>query len=107
MNKKYIISKNEEIKKIIKLGTKKVSKYYIIYSQNNEVDYNRYAISVSKKLGNAVLRNSLKRKTKEILRLNSINSNKNYVIILRKDILELDYQNQTKELTNIIKGEEK
>lgn len=41
MNKKYIITKNEEIEKIVKTGKKKVSRYYIIYYiDNNEENYN-------------------------------------------------------------------
>lgn len=107
MNKKYIISKNEEIEKIIKKGNKIVNKYYIIYSEKNDFEYNRYAISVSKKLGNAVIRNKLKRRTKEIIRISSIKNGKNYVIILRKEIFDLSYQEQTLILTKLIEGEKK
>ena len=68
MNKKYIITKNEEIEKIVKTGKKKVSRYYIIYYiDNNEENYNKYCISVSKKLGKANVRNKIKRRIKDIL----------------------------------------
>lgn len=107
MNKKYIISKTEEIEKIIKKGSKNINEYYIIYSLNNDLEYNKYAISVSKKLGNAVVRNKLKRRTKEILRISNIKNSKNYVIILRKEIFELPYQKQALILTKLIEGEKK
>lgn len=105
MNKKYIINSNEEIQKIISKGTKKVDKYFIIYNVKNSLEYNRYCISISKKIGNAVVRNKEKRVIKEILRKSNINSQKNYVIILRKEILSLSFIEKEKELINLIKGE--
>lgn len=105
MNKKYIIISNLEIQKIISKGTKKVGKYFIIYYVKNSLKYNRYCISVSKKIGNAVIRNKEKRAIKEILRKSNINSQKNYVIILRKEILSLSYNDKEKELINLINGE--
>lgn len=105
MNKKYIINSNEEIQKIISKGTKKVDKYFIIYNVKNSLEYNRYCVSISKKIGNAVVRNKEKRVIKEILRKSNINSQKNYVIILRKEILSLSFIEKEKELINLIKGE--
>lgn len=102
MNKKYIIPKSDEISNIIKTGSKVINQYYIIYSITNKLDYNRYCISVSKKLGNAVVRNKLKRTIKEILRKSNIKNNKNYVIILRRGILELNYEEKKKKLFNIL-----
>lgn len=107
MNKKFIITKNTEIQFIIKKGKKLISKYFIIYFIENNIDYNRYCISVSKKIGNAVIRNKQKRTVKEIIRKNNIKDSKNYVIILRKEILNINYQEKERELINLIKGENK
>ena len=66
MNKKYIIRKNEEIQKIIKKSKKIINKYFIIYYSPNSYNYNRYCISVSKKIGKAHVRNLYKRRIKDI-----------------------------------------
>ena len=103
MNKKYIIKKNEEIKKIIDNSEKVVSKFFVVYSLNNNINHNRYCISVSKKIGKANIRNLFKRRIKNILMKNSINNNRDYVIILRNSVLSLNYVNLEKEILNILK----
>ena len=103
MNKKYIIKKNEEIQQIIGNSNKKVNKYFIIYFRKNNYNFNRYCISDSKKIGKANVRNLYKRRIKDILMKNNINFSKDYVIILRVNILNLNYKQIQSELINIIK----
>ncbi len=105
MNKKFIIRKNEEIKKILKKSKKIVNKYFIIYYSKNNYNYNRYCISISKKIGKAHIRNLYKRRIKDILIKNDINLSNDYVIILRVDILNLTYNQIKNELVYILKGE--
>lgn len=105
MNKKYIIKKNEEIQKIIKKSKKIVSKYFIIYYSNNNFKYNRYCVSVSKKIGKANVRNLYKRRIKDILVKNNFNYCNDYVIILRKQILDITYQEMNNEIIKCLKGE--
>ncbi|MDD6272934.1 MAG: ribonuclease P protein component [bacterium] len=105
MNKKYIIKKNEEIQKIIKNSKKIVNKYFIIYLVNNNLKYNRYCVSVSKKIGKANIRNLYKRRIKDILMKNNFNSSNDYVIILRKPILDISYQEINNEIIKCLKGE--
>lgn len=103
MNKKYIIKKNEEIQQIIGDSNKKVNKYFVIYFRKNNYNFNRYCISVSKKIGKANVRNLYKRRIKDILMKNNINFSKNYVIILRVNILNLNYEQIQNELINVLK----
>lgn len=104
MNKKYIVRKNEEIQNIIKCNDKIVSNNFVIYYKNNENGFNRFCISVSKKLGKANLRNLLKRKIKDILMKNFFNSSYDYVIILRSNVLNLSYNEMKDELLKYLKG---
>ena len=103
MNKKYIIKKNEEIQQIIGDSNKKVNKYFVIYFRKNNYNFNRYCISVSKKIGKANVRNLYKRRIKDILMKNNINFYKDYVIILRVNILNLNYEQIQNELINVLK----
>ena len=105
MNKKYIIRKNEEIQDIIKNAKKHVNKYFIVYFLNNNLSYNRYCVSVSKKLGKAHTRNLYKRRIKDIIMKFKYNNSCDYVIILRKSVLEVDYDKMKNELSTLIKGE--
>lgn len=44
--------------------------YLVLYARNNHTDTNRVGITVSKKLGHAVVRNRVRRRIREIYRLN-------------------------------------
>ena len=102
MNKKYIIRKNEEIQNIINNSSKKNNKYFVVYYSKNNYDYNRYCISVSKKIGKANVRNLYKRRIKDILMKNKLDISYDYVIILRKAILDINYNSMKEELINIL-----
>lgn len=105
MNKEYIVRKNEEISKIVKTGKKTVSKFYIIYYIESDTTFNKYCISVSKKLGKAHLRNKIKRRVKDILMKNKMELKRKYVIILRKEAVTASYKDLEDVLIKQIKGE--
>lgn len=107
MNKKYIVRKNEEIQDIIINNIKIVDNFYIIYYKESKNGFNRFCISVSKKIGKANIRNLLKRRIKDILMKNIINSSYDYVIILRNGILNLSYEEMKEKLIYLLKGDKK
>lgn len=104
MNKKYIIRKNEDIQKIINNSSKIANKYFVVYYLKNELNYNRYCISVSKKIGKANIRNLYKRRIKDILMKNKVDNSYDCVIILRKAILDINYIDIKEELLKILGG---
>lgn len=67
MKKIYRVKKNEDIEKIIKSKNSVGNKNYIIYiKKNSEANHFRLAMSVSKKIGNAVVRNRQKRLIRQV-----------------------------------------
>jgi ribonuclease P protein component len=102
MNKKFIISKNQEILQVIKHGNKKINDYFIIYNIESKNNFSRYCISVNKKYGNAVERNRIKRQIRNILTTNAIKNVYNYVIIIRPGIKGLKYVDIKKYLLELI-----
>ncbi|PHK50145.1 ribonuclease P protein component [Staphylococcus edaphicus] len=66
MEKAYRIKKNSDFQFIYKKGKSVANRQFVIYTQpNKELDHFRLGISVSKKLGNAVVRNRIKRAIRE------------------------------------------
>lgn len=105
MKKIEIIKESREYTSIINTCISKKSKYYsIFYRKNNE--NNRYGITIPKKLGVAVIRNKTKRRVKNIIdkNKNAIQNGYDYVIIVKKGILELTYLEMEKELLRLIKS---
>ena len=106
MKKLNIIKKESEINDIIQTGHRIFNKYYYIYNKENKDNkYYRFCICVSKKLGNAVVRNKNKRQIKDIIDKSNLSFKRDndYVIILRKDITSLTYDQKRDELLSILK----
>ena len=105
MKKINIIKSSDEFTEIINTGKSRKNKYYSIYYRNNN-EKNRYGITIPKKLGIAVLRNKTKRRVKNIIDKNkkSIQNGYDYVIIVKKGILELTYIDMERELLSLIKS---
>ena len=104
MKKLNIIKKQDEINNIIKTDNLYKNKYFFIYNKERESKYYRFCICVSKKLGNAVVRNKNKRQIKDIIDKSNLvfKSNMDYVIILRKEISNISYENKKKYLLEIL-----
>lgn len=79
--KKYKIRKNSEFRAIYKKGKSFSDKLLVLYISRNNSDFNRIGVSVSKKVGNSVTRNRIKRLIKEVYRHNEMNIKKGYDLI--------------------------
>ena len=92
MKKINIVKKSQDFTRIIKTKRAYVSNSFVIYLERKEQENYHFGISVSKKLGNAVMRNKLKRQIKSIIDKKNYQNNFNCIIILRKGILYLSFQ---------------
>ena len=104
IRKLYIVKSTRDFDKIIKEGKYLKNKYFVIYYKDNNLPYDRFGISVSKKLGNAVFRNKYKRKLRSIIdnyKKECINS-KDYIIILRKEAISKNFNDLQQEFLNIM-----
>lgn len=90
MKKKYIIKKNHYIQKIISEKKTISNRYFIVYIKENNLEHFRIAISISKKVGKAVIRNKIKRQIKAIIYQKYREIIKNYDILLIVKILTKD-----------------
>ena len=79
------LTKNHEFKRLYNKGKSAASSCAVVYCARNNSTENRLGITVSTKLGGAVQRNRIRRRLKEIYRLNenSFRSGYNIVIVAR------------------------
>ena len=106
MKKELRIKKNKEFQEAFQKGHSFANRQFVVYSLKKEgQDYYRIGLSVSKKIGNAVTRNRIKRYLKQsIFELNDqLAPGNDYVIIARKPAAEMDFFEVKKSITHVLK----
>lgn len=91
---KYSLKKNSDFQKVYSEGESKANKYLVMYVLPNGLDSNRLGISISKKVGNSVVRHHLARLIRESYRLNikMFNSGLDIVVIARNTAKDRTYK---------------
>lgn len=64
------LKKNSDFQLVYKKGTSLANRYLVMYVRENQLEKNRLGISVSKKVGNSIVRHRLTRLIRESYRLN-------------------------------------
>jgi len=99
------LKNNEDFRKIYSTGKSYANKYLIMYMKRNEFSYNRIGISVSKKVGNSVIRHRITRLIRESYRLSedSILSGLDIIVVARVGAKGKDYREIESALLHLIK----
>lgn len=106
MQREYRLAKKKDFNRVFRFGKSVANHQFVLY-QNNQPSIHtfRLGISVSKKVGNAVVRNRIRRLVKEIIRLNKerIKHGNDLILIARKPTSEMDYHQMEKSLFHVFK----
>lgn len=107
MNKKGRIRKNLEFRRVYRRGKSYSNALLVLYIFKNSmnIDYSRVGISVSKKVGNSVVRSRVKRLISESYRLNKQNLKTGYdlVFVARSAIKDKSYSEVESSVINLLK----
>ena len=105
MKKEEVVKNTREFDYIIKNGKYRKNNEYVIYYIDNNKEYNRFGISVSKKIGNAVTRNYYKRVIRNICdkSKNLYSNRKDYIIIMRKGLTLLNFEESYQSINDLFK----
>ena len=76
------LKKNRDFQQVYKRGTSKANRYLVMYVLPNQHMKNRLGISVSKKVGNSVVRHRLTRLIRESYRLSETRFHSGYDIVV-------------------------
>jgi len=104
VKKEYRVKKSSEIKMIVKSRQSKANKYFVIYKKENHVNNHfRFAVSVSKKYGNAVERNKIKRRVREIISKFDIIDTFDVFVVVRLNAKKITFNEIKDSITSLVK----
>ena len=99
------LKKNHQFQFVYKNGKSYANKYLVMYVKENGLGKNRIGISVSKKVGNSVVRHRVTRLVRESYRLheNVFNSGLDMVIVARSGAAQVGYEEIESALLHLAK----
>ncbi len=95
MNVRNTLKKNSDFRRLYSKGKSAASPYLVIYCRKNRLDHNRVGYTVSTKLGHAVVRNRVRRRLREIVRINRevLKPGFDLVLVARSRAVDAEYKN--------------
>ena len=104
MQKKYRLKGRKTFNYLLNKGTSVPAKALVLIYAPSKFS-SRAGFIVSKKIGNAVIRNRTRRRVREAFRalIPNVSDNTNYVVIARKGIEELDFIEIKNSLIGVLK----
>ena len=104
LKKALRIKKKRDFDNIFSARKSTANKKFIVYEIPSQTTHFRAAVSVSKKIGNAVVRNRIKRLVRHALvPLSSELSQTDFVIICRQGVETLSFEEVQKNLVHVLK----
>ncbi len=105
MKNYQVIKKNEDFRKVYSAGKSRANRLLVMYILENGTDATRFGISVSKKVGNSIVRHRLARLIRESIRLNTDKFVSGYdiVIVARAGLKGLGYMETESALLHVYK----
>lgn len=105
MTKVNTLKNSRQFRNVYDSGNSFSTKFLVIFYKLNGYSYNRVGISTTKKLGNSVIRNRVKRLIKENYRLNCNKMKTGYdlIFLARVRAKEADYKDIEKSMYYLLK----
>ena len=99
------LKNNQQFQTVYKTKNSYANKYLVMYIRENGLGKNRIGISVSKKVGNSVVRHRVTRLVRETYRLHEsvFNSGLDIVVVARSAAAQADYEKIESALLHLAK----
>jgi len=108
MKKAYRVKSDADFQKVFHEGKSTANRQFVVYVlEKTKQTHFRVGISVGKKIGNAVIRNKVKRKIRqaifEIDQEKEIRHDRDFIVIARKPVLTMSVEEYKKSLIHVFK----
>lgn len=107
MRKSYRVKSEKDFQRVFQEGNSKANRQFVIYKlPKEEQQHFRVGISVGKKIGNAVIRNQVKRRIRHALmeldKEYSIEKEFDFIVIARNPVRNMSFQEIKSSLSHVL-----
>lgn len=109
MDKNSLLKKDSDYQRVYRAKKISSSKLITLFTKTNSLKQKRFGITTTKKVGNAVKRNFLRRRMKALLRENYdlIANAYDYVFVLKKEAASASFEDLKKSFFYVLKRQNK
>ncbi len=102
MRREQYLTKPPQYALVYSKGNSWASQFLVLKAIRNGRPLSRYGFSVSKKVGNAVVRNRSKRRMREILRATTLKPGHDIIFVVRPAAAAISYEELRKAVTDLL-----
>ena len=103
MQRRHRLTTSKQFSQIHREGLSAANRFLVVRVLSNGLDHSRFGFLVSKRIGNAVVRNRVKRRLREAVRLTPVKPGWDAVFIARRDINRANFQELTQATENLLR----
>ena len=103
MQSKYRLTGAKRFSRIHREGKSAANRLLVVRCLLNGLDHSRFAFMVSKRVGNSVVRNRVKRRLREAIRLSRVRPGWDVVFIARRGAERADYHQLARATSNLLR----
>lgn len=106
MHKRLRLRNRADFSRVYRYGKSQANYQFVVYGlRRKDVEQFRVGVSCSKKIGNAVVRNRMRRMIKEIIRHHEaeIVANMDLIFIVRKGAVSMSYKEMEKSILHVLR----
>jgi ribonuclease P protein component len=103
MKSKQHLTRSQDFDRVYRQKASWACSLLVVRAAENQADYSRYGFSINKRVGNAAVRNLIRRRSREIMRRLRLRPGQDIVLIVRAPAAKAQYNELNKAVEDLLR----